>query len=141
MHFPRFALDPSAEPPASWASGSPPEMTALRNVMHGSRIRMVVKSEAPIVRTNSPYRVENRVTLFDVDIEEALFSRQIGMLATTPAKFDELLTLCRSSRRHPTRTHHEAIRTRAGQPSPCAHQAPTPPDTRSSRHALEPDGR
>ena len=92
IHFPRFAMDPSAEPPASWASGSPAEMTALRNVMHGSRVTIVVKTEAPMVRTNSPYRDENRVTLFDADIEEALFSKQIGMLATTPSTFDELLT-------------------------------------------------
>lgn len=63
IHFPRFAMDPSAEPPASWVSGSAAEMAALRNVMKGSRITMVVKSEAPIVHTNSPYRDENRVTL------------------------------------------------------------------------------
>ena len=93
IHFPRFAMDPSAEPPASWASGSAAEMSALRNVMKGSRITIVVKSEAPIVRTNSPFREENRVTLLEADVEEALFSRQIGMLAATPSTFEELLTM------------------------------------------------
>jgi hypothetical protein len=92
IQFPRFAMDPSAEPPASWATGTVAEMAAFRNVMKGSRISIVVKSEAPIVRTNSPLRQDNRVTLLDADVEAALFSTQIGMLATTPSTFDELLT-------------------------------------------------
>lgn len=92
IQFPRFAMDPSAEPPASWASGSAAEMAAFRNVMKGSRITIAVKSEAPIVRTNSPLRQDNRVTLFDAHLETALFSQQIAMLATTPSTFDELLT-------------------------------------------------
>jgi hypothetical protein len=92
IKFPRFAMDTSAEPPASWASGSAAEMAALRNVMKGSRITIAVNSEAPIVRTNSPFRQENRVTLVDADVEAALFSKEIGMLAATPSTFDELLT-------------------------------------------------
>jgi hypothetical protein len=93
IRFPPFAMDPSTEPPSSWVSGSTAEMAALRDVMKGSRVTMVLKSEAPIVRTNSPYRDENLVTLFDADIEEVLFSKQIAMLVATPASFDELLTL------------------------------------------------
>ena len=92
IRFPRFAMDPSAEPPASWASGSAAEMAAFRNVMKGARITIAVNSEAPIVRTNSPFRQENRVTLVDADVETALFSKEIGMLAATPSTFDELLT-------------------------------------------------
>jgi len=146
IHFPRFPMDPSAEPPASWASGSPLEMTALRNVMHGSRITMVVKSEAPIVRTNSPYRDENRVTLFDVDIEEALFSRQIGMLATTPATFDELLTAF-ADLPGVTLAHEHDItidfEDPSRQPSRVAPpQATAPPDTEIFLASLSsPDGR
>ena len=146
MHFPRFAMDPSAEPPASWASGSPAEMTALRNVMHGSRITMVVKSEAPIVRTNSPYRDENRVTLFDVDIEEALFSRQIGMLATTPSRFEDLLTAF-ADLPGVTLAHEHDItidfQDPSRQPSPVAPpQVSTPPDTEIFLASLSsPDGR
>jgi len=92
FRFPGFAMDPSAEPPASWATGSADEMAALKKLMQGSRITIAVDSAAPIVRTNSPFRQENRVTLIDADIGQALFSKQIGMLATTPSTFDQLLT-------------------------------------------------
>jgi len=91
FRFPRFEMDPSAEPPASWASGSADEMAALKKLMQGSRITLAVNSAVPIVRTNSPFRQENRVTLLDADIEQALFSKQIGMLATTPSSLDQLL--------------------------------------------------
>ena len=93
IRFPRFAMDTAAEPPSSWASGSPQEMAALREVMKGSRLTLAVKTEAPLIRTNSPYRDENRVTLLDADIEQALFSKQIAMLVATPATFEELLTI------------------------------------------------
>lgn len=91
VQFPRFAMDPSAEPPANWASGSPQEMAEFRKLLRGSRITIAVETTAPIVRTNSPYRDQNRVTLLDIDVEQALFSKQISMLASTPATFDELL--------------------------------------------------
>ena len=93
VRFPRFDMDTAAEPPASWASGTPDEMAALRNVMKGSRLTLAVETESPLARTNSPYRDGNRVTLLDADIAQALFSRQISMLVTTPASFDELLTI------------------------------------------------
>jgi WD40 repeat protein len=93
VRFPRFDMDTAAEPPASWASGTPDEMAALRNVMKGSRLTLAVETESPLARTNSPFRDGNRVTLLDADIAEALFSRQISMLVTTPASFDELLTI------------------------------------------------
>lgn len=92
FRFPRFEMDPTAEPPASWAAGPPDEMAALKKLMQGSRISLAVKSAAPIVHTNSPFRQEDRVTLLDADIEQALFSKQIGMLATTPSSLDQLLT-------------------------------------------------
>ena len=92
FRFPNFAMDPSAEPPASWATGSDAEMASFKNLMRGARITLAVESVAPIVRTNSPFRQENRVTLVDADIAQALFSKQIGMLATTPSTFDQLLT-------------------------------------------------
>ena len=93
FRFPNFAVDPSAEPPASWATGSSAEMSSFRKLMEGSRITLAVDSEAPIVRTNSPFRRENRVTLLDADLPKALFSKEIGMLAATPSTFHELLTL------------------------------------------------
>ncbi len=92
FHFPKFAMDPGAEPPASWAAGSADEMAALRKLMQGSRITLVVTSAAPIVRTNSPFRQENRVTLLDADIGQALFSKQIATLATSPSTFDQFLS-------------------------------------------------
>ncbi len=91
FRFPQFGMDPSAEPPASWATGPADEMAALKKLMHGARITLAVSSAAPIVRTNSPFRQDNRVTLLDADIEQALFSKQIGTLATTPLTFDEVL--------------------------------------------------
>ena len=93
VHFPRFDMDTAAEPPASWASGTPDEMAALRHVMKGSRLTLAVETQSPLTRTNSPFRDGDRVTLLDADIAEALFSRQISMLVTTPASFDELLTI------------------------------------------------
>ena len=92
VRFPRFAMDPSAEPPAAWATGSPQEMAALRGAFHGSRLTFAVRTEAPLLSTNSPYRDENTVTLLDADLEQALFSRQLAMLVTTPARFEELLS-------------------------------------------------
>jgi hypothetical protein len=91
FHLPRCGLDPSAEPPAAWATGSAAEMAALKKLMAGSRVTVAVESAAPIVATNSPFRQDNRVTLLDADVEQALFSKQIGMMATTPATFQELL--------------------------------------------------
>jgi hypothetical protein len=92
IRFPRFDMDPGAEPPASWASGTPDDMAALRDVMRGARLTLAVQTDTPLVRTNSPFRDGDRVTLFHADIPQALFSRQIGTLVTTPATFDELLT-------------------------------------------------
>jgi len=91
FRFPKFGMDPAAEPPASWATGPADEMAALKTLMRGARITLAVNSAAPIVRTNSPFRQDNRVTLLDADIEQALFSKQIGTLATTPLTFDEML--------------------------------------------------
>ncbi|MEP6918806.1 MAG: hypothetical protein ABJC89_24415, partial [Acidobacteriota bacterium] len=91
VHFPKFALDPSTEPPAGWASGPAGDMAALRSVLKGSRLAVAIQTEQPLLRTNSPHVEGNRVTLLDVDVEQALFSRQIEMLATTPASFDDLL--------------------------------------------------
>ena len=93
VRFPGFAMETTAEPPSSWASGSPEEMAVLRNVMKGAGLTLAVKTEAALIRTNSPYRDDNRVTLLDVDIEQALFSKQIAMLVATPATFEELLTI------------------------------------------------
>ena len=92
FHFPRFAMDQSGEPPGAWASGSSQEMDAFRTLLKGSRVTMTVDSAAPIVRTNSPFRQQNRVTLLDVDVEQALFSKQIAMLASTPSTFEDLLS-------------------------------------------------
>ncbi len=92
FHFPRFAMDQSGESPGAWASGSPQEMDAFRRLLKGSRVTMTVDSAAPIVRTNSPFRQQNRVTLLDVDVEQALFSKQIAMLASTPSTFEDLLS-------------------------------------------------
>jgi hypothetical protein len=91
VRFPRFVMDPSAEPPAAAVSGSAEEMAALRNVLKGSRITVAIETETPLLRTNSPHREANRVTLFEVDFETALFSRQLGMLASTPSTFEEFL--------------------------------------------------
>jgi hypothetical protein len=92
VRFPRFAMDPSAEPPSAWASGSAAEMAALKSILSGSRVTIVIRTEAPLLRTNSPFRDGNRVTLVDADIAQALFSKQIGMLAAAPGSFDELLS-------------------------------------------------
>ena len=92
VHFPRFAMDPSAEPPAAAVSGSPADMAALRNVLRGSRITVAIQTECPLLRTNSPHREDNRVTLFDADVEKALFSKQMACSASTPATFEEFLS-------------------------------------------------
>ena len=92
VHFPRFAMDLSAEPPAHAVAGSPAEMAALRTVLRGSRITVAIQTESPLLRTNSPHREENRVTLLDADLEKALFSRQMAMLASTPSTFEEFLS-------------------------------------------------
>jgi len=91
FQFPRFAMDPSAEPPAAWASGSAQEMAEFRKLVRGSRVTIAVETSAPIARTNSPFRDDNRVTLLDIDVEQAFFSKQMGMLASTPTTFEELL--------------------------------------------------
>ena len=78
VRFPRFAMDPSAESPAAAVSGSAAEMAALRNVLRGSRITVAIQTESTLLRTNSPHREDNRVTLFDADLEKALFSRQLA---------------------------------------------------------------
>jgi hypothetical protein len=92
VRFPRFAMDPAAEPPAAAVSGSPAEMAALRDVLRGSRITVAIQTETPLLRTNSPHREDNRVTLLDADLEKALFSKQVAMLAAAPARFDEFLS-------------------------------------------------
>jgi hypothetical protein len=92
VRFPRFAMDPSAEPPAAAVSGSAAEMAALAEVLRGSRITVAIQTESPLLRTNSPHRQDNRVTLLDADLEKALFSRQLTMLASTPSTFEELLS-------------------------------------------------
>ena len=92
VRFPRFAMDPAAEPPAAAVSGSPAEMAALRNVLRGSRITVAIQTDTPLLRTNSPHREDNRVTLLDADVEKALFSKQVAMLAATPATFEEFLS-------------------------------------------------
>ena len=91
FQFPRFAMDPAGEPPSAWASGSPREMLEFRKLLRGSRVSIAIESTASIIRTNSPFREQNRVTLLDIDIEQALFSRQMGMLASTPSTFRDLL--------------------------------------------------
>jgi hypothetical protein len=91
VRFPRFAMDPAAEPLSASASGSPAEMAGLRGVLRGSRTTVAIQTEAPLLRTNSPHHELNRVTLFDVDVETALFSKQIDMLVSGPASFDDLL--------------------------------------------------
>ncbi len=91
VRFPRFGMDPSAEPLAAAVSGSAAEMAAFRNVLRGSRITVAIQTESTLLRTNSPHREDNRVTLFDADLEKALFSRQLTMLASTPSTFEELL--------------------------------------------------
>lgn len=130
MRFPQFALDASGEPPAEWASGSASEMGALRNVMKGSRVTLAVKFEAPIVRTNSPFRQDNIVTLLDVDVEEALFSKQIGMLGVTPVTFDELLTAF-ADLPGVTLAHHHTVTVDFQNPSATPQSPPAqgPPDT------------
>ncbi|MBW8713891.1 MAG: PD40 domain-containing protein, partial [Acidobacteria bacterium] len=91
FQFPAFAIDPSSEPPTAWASGSAQEMLQLQKLIQGSRVTIAVESTAPIVATNSPFLDQNRVTLFDIDVARALFSKQMSTLASTPATFQELL--------------------------------------------------
>jgi WD40-like Beta Propeller Repeat len=86
-------LDPSAEPPGQWATGSAPEMAALKHVFRDARIRLAVEPATPILATNSPHRSDTDVVLFEMDAQTALFSRQIDMLRATPASFDELLLM------------------------------------------------
>jgi len=92
VRLPRFRLDPATEPPSAWASGSAAEMAALKDLMKGARVTMTIASESPIVRTTSPFRDGDRVTLVDVDLGEALFSREVQRMAATPGTFDELLS-------------------------------------------------
>ncbi len=92
VHFPRFRLDASAEPPSAWASGSAAEMAALHEVMRGARVTIAIATESPLVRTNSPFREGNRVTLVDADVAEALFSSDVRRMVSTPGSFDEMLS-------------------------------------------------
>jgi hypothetical protein len=92
VHFPRFRLSPTTEPPSAWASGSAAEMAALKSVMTGAHVTIAVATESPLLRTNSPFREGNRVTLLDADIAEALFSREVQRMVATPGTFDELLS-------------------------------------------------
>jgi WD40-like Beta Propeller Repeat len=92
VHFPRFPLDPSTEPPSAWASGSAAELAALKNVMSGARVTITIATDAPLLRTNSPFREGNRVTLVDADVADALFSKDVQRMAATPGTFDELLS-------------------------------------------------
>ena len=91
IRLPRFRLDPSTEPPSAWASGSPTEMAALKSLMNGAHVTITVRSDAPLIRTNSPFREGNRITLVDVDVPTALFSREVQRMSVTPGTFDELL--------------------------------------------------
>lgn len=91
VHFPRFAMDPTAEPLSSTASGTPREMAVLRQVLAGARVTVAVQTEAPLIRTNSPHHEQSRVTVFDLDVPAALFSKQLAMLVSQPASFDEML--------------------------------------------------
>ncbi len=93
IRFPRFPLDPDAEPPGAWATGSPQDMAMLRQAFEGARVTIAVQGEAPLLRSNSPHRTENGVVVFDMRVDDALFSRQIDMLRAAPASFDELLTM------------------------------------------------
>jgi hypothetical protein len=91
VRFPRFRIDPSTEPPSKWATGAPAELTALENIMSGSRLTIAIETEGPLLRTNSPFREGNRVTLLAADVAQALFSREVQRMAATPGAFDELL--------------------------------------------------
>jgi hypothetical protein len=92
VHFPRFRLNPSTEPPSAWASGSVAEMAALERLMAGAHVTIAVATESPLVRTNSPFREGHRVTLVDVDVAAALFSKEVQRMVATPGTFDELLS-------------------------------------------------
>src|SRR5262249_45400872 len=48
IRFPKFTLDPSAEPPGQWATGSMAEMAALKNVFKDARLKVAVETETPI---------------------------------------------------------------------------------------------
>jgi len=92
VRLPRFRLDPATEPPSAWASGSPADLAALRRIMTAARVTITIATEAPLVRTNSPFRDGNRVTLLDANLAEALFSKEVQRMAATPGTFDELLS-------------------------------------------------
>jgi hypothetical protein len=91
VRFPKFAMDPSAEPPGAAVTGPPAEMAQLRDAVKGTRMTIAVETATPLIRTNSPHVEGNRVVLVDIDLEAALFSRQIDMLRAAPASFDEYL--------------------------------------------------
>jgi hypothetical protein len=93
IRFPKFAMDPNAEPPGASVTGTPAELSQLRKALKGTRLTIAVETATPLIRTNSPHRDGNRVTLLDIDVETALFSRQIDMLRATPASFDEYLSM------------------------------------------------
>jgi hypothetical protein len=92
VHFPRFRISPSMEPPSAWASGSAAEIAALESVMTGAHVTIAVATESPLVRTNSPFREGNRVTLVEADVAEAMFSKEVQRMVATPGTFDELLS-------------------------------------------------
>jgi dipeptidyl aminopeptidase/acylaminoacyl peptidase len=91
VRFPKFAMDPNAEPPGAAATGPPAEMAQLRDTVKGTRMTIAIETATPLIRTNSPHVEGNRVVLVDIDVEAALFSRQIDMLRAAPASFDEYL--------------------------------------------------
>lgn len=133
-HFPKFRMDPLAEPPAGWASGSPEEMAALRRVLDGSRVTITVRTTTPLLQTNSPHRDGNQVTLLDADLAQALFSRQMDMLRATPATFDELIYAFADlpgvtlASEHDVTIDFEDPSAQAAAPPAAAAQAPPPDD-------------
>ena len=130
VHFPRFAMDPAAEPPAAAVSGSAAEMAALREVLRGSRITVAIQTESPLLRTNSPHREDNRVTLFDADLQQALFSKQVSMLASTPSSFEEFLSaLSDLPGVTLARDHDVTLEYQVPAASPPVANAPRPPET------------
>jgi hypothetical protein len=60
--------------------------------MTGAHVTIAVATESPLLRTNSPFREGNRVTLLDADVAEALFSKEVQRMVATPGTFDELLS-------------------------------------------------
>lgn len=133
IRFPRFRLDPSTEPPGAWATGTVEEMSRLKSAFKDARTTIIVETETPLLRTNSPHHTDNRVVLFDMDAQQALFGRQIDMLRATPASFDELLSMLGDLPGVTLAPDHVVTLEFAGDPQPAqtAQVAPpqAPPDT------------